>query len=397
MRGDSAKAVATLQARFKSVVEANPWLVGTLAKRKGKLNLVFNNQKPTDEQVAKLFNPTIRLGKKKKPIIIHSRMNFYDQCKAISGSAAEIAKGSSCIGNSEPQVAMTVVPDSNRATDTFAVIFSLSHVIADGFTYYKLLAMISSSGTITSLNPKRKHEIEEQSKAAMGIKEKAWIATGSVIYNVITGMLCGKKAWFESYLLDPVRVEKEKAQPGPGVEFVSTNDVLVSTFGNAVNPRVLLMPINYRDKLPAFTAQDAGNYEGALLFGPEDYASAGKIRKTLQTGPPEYLRGGGGGVIPRSLPGCCETMRCRIGLCTSWVFSFFQELDIEGCEQLLHTAYLDVNAVPFDLAVIYRPKAGQTAVAFFVRSAGQDQIRAECPVGEVVPCPEGVSAASGAV
>merc|ERR1711933_589137 len=53
-----------------------------------------------------------------------------------------------------------------------------------------------------------------------------------------------------------------------------------------------------------FTPTDAGNYEGALYFGPEDFAEPNLIRKTLQSGPPVFARSVGG-----PLPGCCRTCR----------------------------------------------------------------------------------------
>ena len=78
---------------------------------------------------------------------------------------------------------------------------------------------------------------------------------------------------------DRVKKEKDKAA---GVDYVSANDILCSTFASATNARSLLMPINFRERLPAFTGEDAGNYEGALCFGPDDFATPSLIRKTLK-------------------------------------------------------------------------------------------------------------------
>ena len=80
--------------------------------------------------------------------------------------------------------------------------------------------------------------------------------------------------------------------------------------GNVTEARTLLIPLNYRIRLPDFTADDAGNYEGALVFGPEEYANPAEIRRTLNSGPPKFQRGIG---LPkvRPLPSGCEAMRCR--------------------------------------------------------------------------------------
>ena len=64
-------------------------------------------------------------------------MDLVQLCRAVGGSAAEVMSGSFC-GQDEPLTALTIVPDSARPADTFAVIFSVSHVLIDGFTYYQV-------------------------------------------------------------------------------------------------------------------------------------------------------------------------------------------------------------------------------------------------------------------
>ena len=128
--------------------------------------------------------------------------------------------------------------------------------------------------------------------------------------------MCGSRPLIESYYIDTDKIAEAKAQ-AIGVDYVSTNDILTSTFGNATSARLLLMAINFRDKLPDFKADDAGNYEGALVFGPDDYATPTSIRQTLNTGPPAYRRGAGLTTGPAALPGCCENLRCQISMVTN--------------------------------------------------------------------------------
>jgi hypothetical protein len=70
---------------------------------------------------------------------------YYVFFSESSGSACEILLGKDCIDNEEPLVALSILPDSIRK-DTFAVVFSVSHTIIDGCTYYSLLSMISADG-----------------------------------------------------------------------------------------------------------------------------------------------------------------------------------------------------------------------------------------------------------
>jgi len=387
-RGSTASAKSTLRERLGAVVAANPWLAGTLTKQKGKMHVTFPTD-PNAEQVDALFNPTHRAGKKKKVPVVDSTMDYISLCKAVSGSAAEILKGSDSVAKGDQLLALTVLPDAKKPDDTFAIVFSVSHAIIDGFTYYKLLTMLSSGGAVAPLSAVRKHDIGPQSKVAMGKQESAFAYSGATVCNVVCSMLCGKRALIESYYVDPVRVDamKTESSSDTGVKFVSTNDILCSTFANATKARVLLMPLNFRERLPDFTAEDAGNYEGALVFGPDDYADPSLIRKTLQTGPPAYLRGGGV-LTTEPLPSGCAAMRCRIAMCVSWAFSFFDDVKIDGCKQMMHIPHCDVNMIPFNIAVVYRPRSGELAVAFFVRNVDSKGIMSGLPVGDLVPSAE---------
>jgi hypothetical protein len=279
-KGNSAEASTKLKENLVKVMKANPWLACTLAKATSgphKLEMVYSGVF-NESQIDKFFNPTAPFVTSKAPVL-DSNMDFCTTCTAVSNTSAEVKKGSDTIGLNEPQIVLSVIPDSKTPTERFTVIFSISHVIVDGFTYYKLMDMLSSAGEeISTLNCVRKHEIQEQGDAAMGKDETAYMYSGAVICNVVGTMLCnGTKPLIESYYIDMDRVNKikEKEKADSGVDYVSTNDVICSNFAGATNARTLLMPINFRDKLPTFTSNDAGNYEGALVFGYVDYVMQG--------------------------------------------------------------------------------------------------------------------------
>mmetsp|Transcript_17350 Transcript_17350/g.35759 ORF Transcript_17350/g.35759 Transcript_17350/m.35759 type:complete len:203 (+) Transcript_17350:790-1398(+) len=201
-------------------------------------------------------------------------------------------------------------------------------------------------------------------------------------------MLCGKKPTICNYFFDKAKISVEKTKTKQhGVEFVSTNDILSSTFGSVTGARIMLLPLNFRGRNPEFTADDAGNYEGALAFGPSDYDSPSLVRKTLQSGPPTFLRGGGV-VAALPLPGGWAATRCRLSMCVNWTFPHFTQFDIEGCHHLLHTPHADTKMVPFDTAVVYCPRAGEIAAVFFTRSVDEADLKAELPLGDAVVMPD---------
>lgn len=380
MRGDPDAASASLRKRLDKLIKANPWLTGSLVKTANADLVLSYSAVPSADRICQLFNPA---GYSKAAL--SSTMDFVQLCRCITGTSVEIPKGSSCIGNGAPLVALSVLPDALRPEDTFALVFSCSHVIVDGFNYYQLLSMLSSDGTIESLNASRKHEIVAASAVAIGEKESVFQASKSLVCNVVCSMMCGRTPLLQTYYVDSGRIKSAKSEAcqADDIDFVSTNDVLVSAFGNMTQARVTLMPINFRGRLPGFNENDAGNYEGALILCPDDYAEPGLIRKSLSSGPPTYLR-----QTTAALPGCCETMRCRLSMVTNWTFPCFTEVVIDNCEQMLHIPVCNVTMVPFDCAVVYRPKANQLAVACFVRSVAADELEAEFPVGSKISCAE---------
>lgn len=387
-RGNSTQASIAIASRLAAVVAANPWLKGTLEKNKSKasagLYLVHPTEDDLENATAGLFNATIRGGKPCESPVLDETMAFNHVSKAVAGTSAEVLRGSACIGNREPLLALTVLPDAKRPDDTFAVIFSLSHVIADGFTYYKLLSMISRGGPVEALNAMRKHSFEEQARTAQGLEEVKWLSSCGFICNAVCGAVCSRKPVFESYYVDEGRIRERKAAAvaggGADVEFVSTNDVLCSDFCVAVRAGALLMPINFRERLQDITPADAGNYEGLLVFGSGDFANASLIRKTLRSGFSPFSRSGGG-----ALPGCCE-MVCSVyvSIVINWTFQFFQEVEVEGCEHMIHMPICPLEGQPFEGAIIYRPRRGETAVAILSRNLDSAGLQQKLPLGAAV-------------
>lgn len=385
-KGDAQAAAKTLKTRFAAVVKENPWLAGILVKVKPRgLDLQFPD---------KFHGGLDALFHDDPEVPINSKMHYSDLRKTLVGTKAIVPTSVKLIGNGKPLVALSVIPDSLRPQDTFAVVFSCSHAIMDGFTYYQLLAMISSEGTPSPMSPTRKHSIETQKKTAVGEEEWRFSTSRGVKCNYLTSMLFGSKPLIESYYLSADRVAKSKAEAVKmgREQFVSTNDIMTSAFARATNARVLYMAINCRERLPDFTASDAGNYEAPLVFGPEEYDAPELIRKTLKTGPPRYLRGGS--ATPTPLPGFCAACCCStMALITNWAFASFDELRIDGCTHMLHMPIRGKALIPMDTCIVYKPRAGELAALFLVRSADADGMNRECPLGERITSPEEAHAA----
>ena len=130
----------------------------------------------------KVSKGSVRRGYSKFDKPIHSRRKtcgktccrlrhgFLRCMQNVGGTSAEVLKGS-VVGNNERLFSCSIIEDAKRPNDTFAMVFSGSHVIMDGHTYYKLLAMLCDGAEVLSLSPTRKQQIKEQSAQAMGSEE----------------------------------------------------------------------------------------------------------------------------------------------------------------------------------------------------------------------------------
>ena len=137
---------------------------------------------------------------------------------------------------------------------------------------------------------------------------------------------------------------------------------------------------------PTFTALSTFTIVEDLRYLNRMYgAHPALVRKTLKSGPPTFLRGGGGeAATPSPLPSGCGAMCCKLGMITNWSFAHFSEMSISGCTHLLHVPHVDCSMVPFEWCVVYRPRAGQLACAMLTRACGSDHLQDALPLAQAV-------------
>jgi hypothetical protein len=106
-----------------------------------------------------------------------------------------------------------------------------------------------------------------------------------MIMNYVGNMLFGGKPRAKAFYIDPDKVQEAKGQSScgaGGTQFVSTNDVVTAFWGRVTNARIVEMAVNFRRRFPELKDDDAGNYEGCILYSTGDFADAASIRKALQ-------------------------------------------------------------------------------------------------------------------
>ena len=347
--------VEKIRERLVAIVAANPWLAGRLEKRRGEKlwRLTYDPAGPLRDGLFTVANPG--------EYSVHD-VSYATIHKVLKASKLEVKGGSSSVNKGAVQLKCTVIPNG----DNWALVMSISHTIADGYTYYSVYNMLSASAEIKPYSPVRKQSFSTDLPGAVGKPEtQVWWSMG-FLFNVVGRMVFGSKVESRCRLVDPLMVEagKAAAKEDGDSPFVSTNDLLVASWAKLTRAQLLEMPLNLRNRLPGIDDADAGNYEWVVFYQEEDCQRPGQIRKSLTATPGKYMRCGRD--PPRRLRSGLSLMRARYAIITNWA-TFAKALDLPGCEQRLHMPFFNISEVPGDLAFIFRATANETGVLMLTR------------------------------
>jgi hypothetical protein len=317
-----------LQARVTEIVEKNPWLGGWLSRdpTTGAVKLYYDE---TGEQINgsifRAFSSEIGL----------SRDTPYEEYGSLFEGRDVLVRGNAEIINydRQPLWRVSVIPDQNSPSDRLALVVSMSHILGDGYTYFRILNMLGNHAAIESMNPvRRPHQFNQQVAQLVGIDEAYYIDKISksplwaVFVKTKDDTVIQRRAFFlnEEWIEDQKRVwdqaakleqayelygagndgERRVEQHIPSITTVprsnenfkvsfaahqassslTTNDIITSWFFNTVNATAGLMPYNLRSKFPDLKDSDAGNYTTTIPFGMADYGSPLLIQKSRLLG-----------------------------------------------------------------------------------------------------------------
>ena len=247
--GDIQNAAAAVKKRVREILKVNPWLTGKLEKGsknrglfKKDIQLAYSNNKNdiSDDVLNRIFHfcsihdigsfPDIHLG-----------MALRDVFTKLADYGLVVKKSSSLIDNDDSIFNVTILPDSMKPSSRFILIVSLCHRVADGCNFYTIYNMLNPSRPLVALNPRRKLEVVREIENLMGYSMMdgvggLWVTIlfiREMIRSKIKGEQYASKMFFlnKSYLND----QKNVATSLENVPFVSTNDIVTSTFFNICN------------------------------------------------------------------------------------------------------------------------------------------------------------------
>ena len=290
-QGQGRAVERTLRQRLAAMVAASPWLAGHIDAERAEL--VY---RPTPPAPADIHHRMFHASGEEEPSIDRSA-SLDEMTPALRPHlASTLGMGDSCV-----KLAWLATQESGR----FVLVFSVSHVLADGSTYYSLLDMLSGASPVRALAaPTNDPAVFARIAEAYSNKVTGIFAQKAFLLNLLLGKMRGwlvnkraqPKSWLASVpflrlppeqrstirysYVSETYVAEKKAEAEGEVPWVSTNDVLSSWFMKAFDAS--LMAINFRNRIEGCHENMAGNFEGLISFvGEADAGRPALVRKAL--------------------------------------------------------------------------------------------------------------------
>jgi len=383
-KGDFKEAAKAIRAQFALVIAANPWLCGRLVTASDGGVCLRYPVKPSDADLESLFTAssvedtatTTTTTFKLSPNLPFSQIT--SELYACKNTIVQ--RGGDSL---DKDITVALLTLSESAVGAFALVFSLSHVVGDGRTYYEVFKMLQPGVAARALQPDRIQSFSETMRDMCGRAELALQETVGfgMLYTFST--LFTTPAKCVAFYLDDARIAAAKAEAvkEDGVAFVSTNDIICSAFFNVCNTRLGWVGMDCRGRMEGITSDLAGNYVSALTVDEGTYKTPGTIRKML-TAPPPFV------TTTRPFPSCCGWFCGRdsanFAMVTNW--STFSEdlVKIDGCELCIHLPVMNTEEVAWDVMVPFTAQKGKKGVICWVVNTDEEKLRKALPVGELV-------------
>jgi hypothetical protein len=266
-----------------------------------------------------------------------------------------VKRGSLCVDKDEDLFKVIV---ANIAEDKFALIVSMSHVIADGFTFYEVYKMLSASEPVRPLIVERVYTGRKEMGQVIrgGDDTLPWMGSPGFVLNVAGALIRRRAQTLNLFTVDESKIAELKKNYAASNQpkFISTNDIITSGFFSKTACDLMFMTVNFRDRIPSLTKQHAGNYESLIAYQRRDFATPELIR-SAQT---DFRR-----AVSGKLPGFFRATRVKMGAMTN-LATLYQEVELPGCRLVFHRPVVEGGPfVAFEqMVMIFRPHRNQVSV-----------------------------------
>ncbi|KAJ3107786.1 hypothetical protein HK100_003525 [Physocladia obscura] len=293
-----------------------------------------------------------------------------------------IPNNGECIRKKCPLFVVAVL--CNRELDQFCLVISISHMIADGVTFYQLFSMLGTStepfALTFNLNKDDTNGMDSSAQKFLPNLRKTMFRqllptfdhpfqfAISLIRARSLGAHVFKKTdvmWrWNHYEVPAAWIEYQKQvamknAPPPSEsgrpQFVSTNDVLVSWFFARSNVDNAAIYLNIRNKVPFLKNTNAGNYMRPLMFQRGEFESPWLIRESISGD----VLGSAASKTKFVAPG----FEAKFGVVSN-VCGLFQKVELPGCEFIEHhyTLHDDLFGAGVPYCTVYTTAPGKVCI-----------------------------------
>ena len=264
-QGDADVASKFILDRFIETVEANPWLCGKICWQNNRdLTMHYPVSPPTQVEIRKLF---CRQSQKFDFQFNPDEVLEYSDFSKVHNAFIHHVVPNTCNVSNESQsqhirLAQLSIITNEENESEFALLFSLSHVVGDGYTYYRLLNMISGSDDIVTMDVNREESASILKVLVCGnLRRIPWW-----FYNGTKKHLKCDLLFVSNDHVNKVKNEVKQKQKG---HWVSTNDIICAELMKLTKPMFFRMATNLRGRTldSCKSSTDlAGNFIGVTLF-----------------------------------------------------------------------------------------------------------------------------------
>jgi hypothetical protein len=350
-----------LREKIKKIVIANPWLRYRMMHDKvfNQLAAVYPSTvlDPTNDDMTDIFefvsDSTI------------SRTTEYE--KLVQAVDKYLVKKGSEAANKEDVTQFKVTLIEIVKDKEYAVVMALSHVIADGRTFYYIYSMLDSHTTETALTVQRKQDFQQCLKRTIGERLTNWMNSKVFVFGIVGTLLFRKTPKINVCSIDQKSVQtmKDEYSNSPqssfgSSSFISTNDILTSWFFNLCGCQYGIMSVNFRKRFAAYTDLMAGNYGGITLYNREDYSRPEYIRESVSDN--QRIRG-----KSDSVPSFWETLNFNVSCVSNWSTWYTDVRLSTDSECVLHLPILQ-TVIWRDQCIVFGMPKGKLGVLFTSRN-----------------------------
>lgn len=341
-KGNHEKAAVAISQRLERLLTTNPWVRGRICKVEGKKALVW--RKKIDAGIERECCLDVIVGTDRASVARSDVARKKDQMGADL---------SWCFADTNKMFKVTVLPDTEHPASRFAVVVSMNHVLGDGHTFYSLhnALFAKEKSEMVAMDRYYLTNSMEVSIAALGKEQCTMPKSAGFVTSLLMGYLWAKLPFsaqnHKTILIDSDAMLHTKQQSDlSDVDFVSSNDVLVSWFARLIRPTHLQMAVDVRNRVPPHSDHHAGNYQALMYFTAQDVNTPAQVRKSIPR-----LRRVSDDPWPRGL----QLFSTNWALITNWSSSAAANW-LPDCEEDFHMPIFEPQTLPRTLSscIIFR-------------------------------------------